>query len=358
MSTAFRWAILGTGSVSRKFVLGLNALGRQATAVSVASRDPKNARRFAHSLGIPHAAESWDEAISADTDGVYIASPATEHEAHAMLAFAKGKPALIEKPLGPDAATARRIRDAADAANVFAMEALWTRFLPLVAQVKSMTEAGTLGEVRAFHGKFMAANVPDPNTSLFDPFRAGGALLHRGIYPLSLARHFCGPITDVSARGRIGDTGVDEDITVILTHENKALSTIQASLRTQASNAAVLWGTKARLEMAAPIWRSETARLIPVHSQTITTDHARRFEAFRESHLGQRIAAWRSRMRGDGSSVMRAPVLGNGYAHEAAALMKAVAAGQTSDSVMPLSQSIEVLDAIDTALTQLRKDTP
>jgi len=355
MSTVFRWAILGTGSVSRKFVTGLNALGGRAVATSVASRDPENARGFARSLGVPHAAASWDAAISDDIDGVYIASPATEHEAHAMLAFAKGKPALIEKPLGQDAATARRIRDAADAAGVFAMEALWTRFLPLVTEAKAAIDAGTLGEVRAFHGTFMAANVPDAGVSLFDPARAGGALLHRGIYPLSLARYFCGPIRDVTARGQMGDTGVDEDITVVLRHENKALSTLQASLRTYATNTATLWGTKARLEIAAPIWRPETARLIPVNAQTITSAHPRRFEAFRESRTGQRIAAWRAGLRGDGGRVLRAPILGNGYGHEAQALMEAVAAGQTQSAIMPLTESIEVLDAIDDALNQIRK---
>lgn len=356
MSTTFRWAILGTGSVSRKFVLGLNALGRQAIAASVASRDPENARRFAKSLGMPHAAENWDAAIGPDIDGVYIASPATEHEAHAMLAFAKGKPALIEKPLGPDAATARRITEAATAAGVFAMEALWTRFLPLVTEAKARVDSGALGEVRAFHGTFMAANISDQSVSLFDPARAGGALLHRGIYPLSLARYFCGPITGVSARGRIGETDVDDDITVVLTHENNAISTIQASLRTQASNGATLLGTEARLEMAPPIWRPEKALLIPVTAQSITPAHPRRLEAFRESRLGQRIAATRARLRGDGGRVLRAPVVGNGYAHEAQALMEAVATGQIRSAVMPLTHSIEVLETIDTALKQVRKN--
>ncbi|MEL6418080.1 MAG: Gfo/Idh/MocA family oxidoreductase [Pseudomonadota bacterium] len=356
MSTPFRWAILGTGSVSRKFALGLNALGGRAIAASVASRDPENARRFAHSLGIAHAAESWDDAIGPDIDGVYIASPATEHEAHARLAFAKGKPALIEKPLGPDAATARRIEDAAQQAGVFAMEALWTRFLPVIAQVKSAVERGDLGDIRAYHGTFHAANVPDAQASLFDPVRAGGALLHRGIYPLSLARHFCGPITEVTARGRLGETGVDEDITVILTHENKALSTIQASLRTHATNKATLWGTQARVEIAAPIWRPEAARLIPTTAQPILPARPRRFEAFRESRLGQRIAALKTGMRGDGGTAMRAPPLGNGYAHEAQALMDAVAAGAGQSTIMPLSESIEVLEAIDTALAQIRKE--
>jgi predicted dehydrogenase len=350
----FRWAILGTGAVSRKFVLGLNALGGQAIAASVASRDPKNAAAFAASLGVSRAAESYDAAIAEDIDAVYIATPATHHEAHARLAFAKGKPALIEKPLADTVLAAERIVEAATDANVYATEALWTRFQPAIQKAKVCVETGKLGDLRGFHGTFLGANVADPKVSLFNPDQAGGALLHRGIYPISLARHFCGPIAHVQAAGRQGATGVDEDASVLLTHANGALSTIRASLSTADPNPAVLWGTKARLELAAPIWRPEGARLFPVVPQDFTPAKARRGEAFRESRQGQRLSTVLAGLRRK-STRLNAPYQGNGYTHEAQAIMEDVQAGRTQSDVMPFAESIEVLQVIEAALQSIRE---
>lgn len=352
----FRWAILGTGMVARKFVLSLNALGGKAIATSVASRNPENAVAFAKTLGIATAAPNWEDAVTADIDAVYIATPAAHHEAHALIALAKGKPVLIEKPLGPDADTARRIAKAAEAADVFAMEALWTRFLPLIRQAKQLADGGALGQISGFHGTFMIANRPDPNVSLFDPARAGGALLHRGIYPLSLARHFCGPITSVSAAGRIGPTGVDTDAAMIVTHASGATSTLRASLCHSGSNAASLWGTQARIDLAAPIWRPASARLILERPASPLAEGVRRLERFRETHQGQVMATMLARLRAlkKPGRALDSHFLGNGYAHEALAFMEAVKAGQSGSDIMPLVESIEILSAIDEARAMIR----
>lgn len=358
MTAPVRWAILGTGSVSRKFCLGLGALGGRAEVGPIASRDPANAAAMARSLGLGRAVDSYEAAVADPAvDAVYIATPPTLHEAHAKLAIAAGKPALIEKPLAQDAAAARRIAEAAQSAGVFAMEAMWTRFQPLVTRIADRIEAGTLGELRGFHGTFLAANLPDPATSLFAP-GTGGALLHRGVYPLSLARFFLGPVEGITARGRIGTTGVDEDIVLTLTHVSGALSDIRASLRTAGANDCAIWGTAARIEVTGPVWRPTAARLVPIKAAPVTRAAPRRFEAFRESATGQRLAAGVARLKqamSGGTETFRDPCLGNGYGHEAAHLMACVAAGRTGSDIMPLAQSVEILDIVDEALAQIRK---
>ena len=105
----FRWAILGTGAVARKFVLDLRILGDQARVVTVASRAVENAERFARDLGISNVAPDYNAAVAADVDAVYIATPPALHEDHALMAIAAGKATLIEKPLALDAAAARRL---------------------------------------------------------------------------------------------------------------------------------------------------------------------------------------------------------------------------------------------------------
>ncbi|MEL6196601.1 MAG: Gfo/Idh/MocA family oxidoreductase, partial [Pseudomonadota bacterium] len=273
----FRWAVLGTGAVSRRFVLGLRACERPAEVAVVAGRDAEAARRFARSLGIARHAESYEAAAGDDgVDAVYVATPPSLHEAHAMAAINAGRPVLIEKPMAMDAAGAARIAELAQRRGIFCMEAMWTRFLPALRRATEMAAEGVLGELRGFHGGFFGALTPDPAVSQFDPARGGGALMHRGVYAVSLARRFLGPVVKVDAVARIGATGVDEDCALMLTHATGAVSSIEASLVTNAPSEAVLRGTEGTLRLA-PIYRPDAV----IHARTVAgkPGGARRFEA-------------------------------------------------------------------------------
>lgn len=346
---AFRWAIFGTGQVARKFALDLAGAGAPAILHSVASRDPGNARAFAAQLGVARAADSYAAALEG-ADIVYIATPATLHEAHARMAIAAGKAVLVEKPFASDAAAAQRIAAAAAEAGVFCMEAMWTRFQPLLGELRARIAAGALGDPLGLEARFMAATPPAPGLALYDP-AGGGALLHRGLYPLSLAHFLLGGIARVQAAAAIGATGVDEDCALTLTHKSGALSTLRASLRTSGPEGAVLFGTRATLAIEGPIWRPTGALLMPVRP-ALPPRGARRFEAFRESTTGLRVAGLLGTLRGSGrrgSTRIAAPFAGNGYRHQALAVMQALREGRTEDPRMTLADSIAILDAVDAA---------
>lgn len=351
----FRWAILGTGSVARKFTLDLRCLGTAADVHVVASRSAENARRFAAELGVREAAPDYDAAARAEVDALYIATPPALHEAHALMGIAQGKAVLIEKPLAADAQAARRIAAAAKEAGVFCMEAMWTRFQPLPETVRKLIEAGRLGTLRGFDARFMQAAKPDPDTSLFDPERGGGALLHRGIYPLSMARYLLRDIATTQATCQIGETGVDEDTALIVHHLSGAVSTLRSSLRAAGPDGSVIYGTQATLYLDGPIWRPTQARLVPTVATRSAAAGPRRFEAFRESRRGLQLSGALSRARalaGRGQTRIRPPFDGNGYHYEARAVMQAVAEGRIEDTRMPLSESIEILQIMDDVRTR------
>src|SRR5699024_2696051 len=110
-------------------------------------------------------------------------TPHSEHHRAAMAAIAAGKHVLVEKSFTRNAAEARDIADAARAAGVCVMEAMWTRYLPQSDVVRQLLADGALGDVAtviADHGQYLRA--VDPSHRLLNPRLAGGALLDLGIY--------------------------------------------------------------------------------------------------------------------------------------------------------------------------------
>ena len=85
-----------------------------------------------------------DEAVEA----VYIATPHSFHAEQAVLALEAGRPVLVEKSFALNAGQARRVLERARALGLFAMEAMWTRFLPGQVLARTLISSGALGELR------------------------------------------------------------------------------------------------------------------------------------------------------------------------------------------------------------------
>lgn len=82
-----------------------------------------------------------------DVDVVYVATPHSHHFEHVMLALAFGKHVLCEKPLTVNANQAKILFQEARKRNLFLMEAMWTRFLPITVDVLNHIRSGKVGEV-------------------------------------------------------------------------------------------------------------------------------------------------------------------------------------------------------------------
>jgi predicted dehydrogenase len=352
----FRWGILGTGSAARKFVLGLRA-AEAARAVVVGSRSREKAQEFARAFGIPRAYGSYEEAACDDgVDAVYVATPPSLHGEHALLCLNAGKPALVEKPFTVTASQAREVVDAARARSVFCMEGMWTRFLPLVRRAREMVDAGAVGDVRMLTGSFGMAERVEARSSLFDPGLGGGALLDRGVYPISLAFHFMGPPAGILSDAILGETGVDEDVAVTLRHEAGGLALLHASLRTQCANDLVIMGTRAQIRLHGPIYRPFRMTVTPVHERSRTASIRPRVEALQESrwvHTAfQRLSAVAEPFRHRRSKHRVERYGGNGYHHEADEVMRCVREGRVESATMPLSESLDVMKAMDAIRSQ------
>ena len=83
-----------------------------------------------------------------DVDAVYISTPHPQHHAIALAAIAAGKAVLVEKTFTATVAGAEQIIAAAHRHEVFAMEAMWTRFQPAIVAARALIDDGAIGEVR------------------------------------------------------------------------------------------------------------------------------------------------------------------------------------------------------------------
>ena len=135
MSTV-RWGIVGTGAIADA-VAGDFQFVPGGDLVAVASRSQAHADAFADKHRVPIAYGDYRSLIeSPDVDVVYIATPHPQHTDIALAAIAAGKALLVEKAFTATVADTERIADAARAAGVFVMEAMWTRYLPHMVRVR------------------------------------------------------------------------------------------------------------------------------------------------------------------------------------------------------------------------------
>ncbi len=144
---ALRWGILGAGDIAEVFAETVAANTNQQV-VAVASKTPGKGVAFASRFGIPRSYASYEELVQdPDVDAVYIATLPNTHKADALLAIAASKHVLIEKPSALLAADAEEIYAAARAAKVFAMEAMWSRYLPQASIIRQLVSSGAIGEI-------------------------------------------------------------------------------------------------------------------------------------------------------------------------------------------------------------------
>ena len=186
--------------------------------------------------------------------------------------------------------------------------------------------------------------------------------MHRGVYGLSLARHLLGPVEQLQAMGRVGETGVDDDIALSLRHAGGAISTVRASLRTAGVNTMQIYGTDGTICVDPPLYRPFAARLIRVDPRVGGTSASGggRLESLKEGGLAQglnqRLARLKAFANPRGEKIS-APFSGNGYGHEALAVAAAVRAGRVESPVVPLPRSVEIMGLIDRARQQIGMQT-
>ena len=182
MPEAINWAILGTGSIAHKFATGLQELP-SANLQAVGSRSQDRAEEFGEEFDATKCYGSYEElAENSEADVVYVATPHPYHKENTILCLEAGKAVLCEKPFGVNARQVGEMIQCARDNDLFCMEGMWTRFFPLMDQLRSILEEGLIGNARMLQVDFGFRAGWDPDSRLLDTELAGGTLLDVGVY--------------------------------------------------------------------------------------------------------------------------------------------------------------------------------
>jgi len=252
-----------------------------------------------------------------DVDVVYVATPHPMHHANALLALRAGKPVLVEKAFTMNAAEAEELVATARAEGLFLMEAMWTRFLPHVAEIRRLLAERALGEVvtvTADHGQWFAQ---DRDFRLFAPELGGGALLDLGVYPVSFASMVLGKPDRIVTLLDPAFTGVDGQTSMLFGYASGAQAVLTCTLFARSPTRGAIVGTDAWIEIDGDFYAPTSFDVIS------RTGERTRFEA---------------------------PHEGRGLWHEAEEVARCLREGLLESPFMPLDESVEIMQTMDAVL--------
>jgi predicted dehydrogenase len=319
MTEPLGWGLIGTGGIAETFAADL-MFTDSGRAAAVGSRQMESADRFADEFSIPNRHASYEALVAdPDVDVVYVATPHSMHHANALLALRAGKPVLVEKAFTMNAAEAQELVAVARAEGLFLMEAMWTRFLPHIDEIRRLLAEGALGDVvtvTADHGQWFAK---DPDFRLFAPELGGGALLDLGVYPVSFASMVLGKPDRIVSLIDPAFTGVDGQTSMLFGYASGAQAVLTCTSSAKSPTRGAIVGTEARIEIEGDFYAPTSFTLI--------------------SRTGEQ-------------TYFDSQTEGKGLWYEAEAVARCLREGLLESPLMPLDESVSIMQTMDAVLAQ------
>jgi dihydrodiol dehydrogenase / D-xylose 1-dehydrogenase (NADP) len=317
--TKFRWGIIGPGNIARQFASCLPHAD-SSELVAVASRSKEKAEAFGAEFGAERTYGSYEQlANDPEIDAIYVATPHSEHFAGAAMAIQSGKAVLVEKPFTLNTNQAREIAGLARKKHVFCMEAMWTRFFPIMGRLRELVGEAAIGGIKMVYADFGFSSNVNPEGRLYDTRLGGGALLDVGIYPISFACMMLGKPAAVTGLADIGVTGVDEVSGMLMRFNGGELAVLSTAIRANTPQQAIVIGEEGSIHVNPQWWRPTSIIL---------------------------------KRNGQPDELIEMPHPGAGFQFEANEVRRCVHAGKTESAILPLDDTIMMMEIMDNLRAQ------
>ncbi|MEP0174959.1 MAG: Gfo/Idh/MocA family oxidoreductase [Paraglaciecola sp.] len=319
----YNWGVLGPGSIANTFAEAMKLSGR-GKITAVASRSLERARVFADKYQISTVYSDYKALLNdANVDIIYIATPHSFHFEQAKLCLEAGKHVLVEKPCTVSAEQMQYLVELAEANNVLLQEGVWSRFMPVLSQVKSLIQEGAISDIQYIQSNigFAFQNRAEPKQRLARPELAGGALLDLGIYSITLSQFFLEQHpSSITSQGKLTDLGVDECELVNLSYSTGQYAQFTSSMSAHASNTMHIVGSQGYVILPHNFWDADRAYFYE-HDKCVQT--------------------------------IEIPHAANGFEYEIEEVMNCIEQGKLCSDLMSHKDSISVLQVMDEIRSQL-----
>lgn len=202
--------LIGYGGIGRVHAMGFHAIpfhyGLDADSVrivGVATQHAESAERAGRELGCPHYTDYHELLSRSDIDAIDCTTPNTAHHEVVLAAAAARKHIYCEKPLSFTVDEAREMVSAVERANVVNQVTFNFRFFPALVRAKQLIDAGALGRVFSFHGRYFRSSYissDKPFSWRLKKESGGGALTDIGSHVIDLTHYLLGPVDSVNAK--------------------------------------------------------------------------------------------------------------------------------------------------------------
>jgi len=184
---------------------------------------------------------------------VYIGSINTCHFENCKEAINAGKHVVCEKPLVLNSEEAVVLFDMAKEKNVFLMEAMWSRFMPIYVKLKDMLETGKLGKIHSASANF--TTKMDSLPRIFNKNMGGGGMYDLGVYTLQFCLlafndeypdeiSTCGSLDPVS--------GVDNTVSTSLVYRGRGFANSFCNTLGETNRDAFIIGSEGSIKLVGP----------------------------------------------------------------------------------------------------------
>lgn len=305
--------ILGTGNIAHKVAQTLTEL-EQIECWAAASRTREKADRFAGQYGFEKAYGSYEELLSdPEVELVYVATPHSHHYENMMRCMEHGKPVICEKAFTVNSRQAKEVMACSEKHHIFAAEAIWTRYMPSRAIIQKVLDSGVIGEVYALTANLFYA--VSRKERIVRPELAGGALLDVGVYGINFAlMHFGSEIDRIESSVQMTGTGVDAMENISIFYKDGRMAAVTAGIYSRSDRQGIFYGEKGYIVVE---------NINNPQSVSVYDDADR---------LIERIGV---------------PQQISGYEYEFEECVKAIRAGRTQSWSMPLSETVRVMEIMD-----------
>lgn len=268
-----KFGILGTGLAANLFSNTLRKM-ENVIVYAVASKKLERAESFKNEHGIEVSYDSYEQLVQDSMiDIVYIANSHNEHFSSIKLCLENKRPVLCEKALVMNSKEADEILLLAKKYDVFIMEAMWTRFIPITNKILELIESGEIGELQMMRASFSAS--PEGNNSFSEFWKwknnlslkekkqlGDSTLLGAGSYTMHFATLILGyePVS-ICASAFLDEEGVDIGEVITLQYSNGQFAVLVNYGAIIAERNAVIYGSKGYI-IVHDFWKSQKAEII------------------------------------------------------------------------------------------------